>query len=137
MLVLDNCEHVIDAAAGMVEALLHADPAARVIATSREPLKAESASTSTGCRRSPCRRRILRCWRTCCGTARSRWSLRGSRRRTRISYLTRKPIAAICRRLDGIPLAIELAAARASTLRVQELASRLDKPVGREPMAEG
>src|SRR6516165_10402582 len=42
MLVLDNCEHVIAAAAGMVEALLHANPAARVIATSREPLRAES-----------------------------------------------------------------------------------------------
>ena len=42
MLVLDNCEHVIDAAARMVEALLHANPAARVIATSREPLRAES-----------------------------------------------------------------------------------------------
>jgi predicted ATPase len=42
MLVLDNCEHVIDAAGGMVEALLHANPAARVIATRREPLRAES-----------------------------------------------------------------------------------------------
>ena len=42
MLVLDNCEHVIDAAAEMVEALLHANLAARVIATSREPLRAES-----------------------------------------------------------------------------------------------
>src|SRR6516165_2676647 len=42
MLVLDNCEHVIAAAAGMAEALLHASPAARVIATSREPLRAES-----------------------------------------------------------------------------------------------
>jgi hypothetical protein len=41
MLVLDNCEHVIHAAAGMVEALLHANPAARVIATSREPLRAD------------------------------------------------------------------------------------------------
>ena len=41
MLVLDNCEHVIDAAARMAEALLRANPAARVIATSREPLRAE------------------------------------------------------------------------------------------------
>src|SRR5262245_1711991 len=41
MLVLDNCEHVIDAAAKMVEAVLHANPA-RVIATSREPIRAES-----------------------------------------------------------------------------------------------
>src|SRR5215469_13330087 len=42
LLVLDNCEHVIDAAAQMVEALLHANPAARVLATSREPLRAEA-----------------------------------------------------------------------------------------------
>src|SRR5712671_2857371 len=41
MLVLDNCEHVIDAAARMTEALLRASPAARVIATSREPLRVE------------------------------------------------------------------------------------------------
>ena len=41
LLVLDNCEHLIDAAAMMAEALLRANPAARVIATSREPLRAE------------------------------------------------------------------------------------------------
>jgi predicted ATPase len=41
LLVLDNCEHVIDAAARMAEALLRANPAVHVIATSREPLKAE------------------------------------------------------------------------------------------------
>src|SRR3984893_13546667 len=41
MLVLDNCEHVVDAAARMAEALLRANAAARVIATSREPLRAE------------------------------------------------------------------------------------------------
>src|SRR5229473_1762535 len=41
MLVLDNCEHVVDAAAGMAEALLRANPAARVLATSREPLRVE------------------------------------------------------------------------------------------------
>src|SRR5882757_2574873 len=41
MLVLDNCEHVVDAAARMVESLLRANPAACVIATSREPIRAE------------------------------------------------------------------------------------------------
>jgi DNA-binding winged helix-turn-helix (wHTH) protein len=41
LLVLDNCEHVIDAAASMVEELLRASPGARVVATSREPLRAE------------------------------------------------------------------------------------------------
>jgi len=78
MLVLDNCEHVIDAAAGMVEALLHANPAARVIAKSREPLRAES-EPSTGCRRSLCRRRIRRHWRTWYDTARWRCSSGGPR----------------------------------------------------------
>ncbi len=41
MLVLDNCEHVVDAAARMAESLLRVNPAATVIATSREPLRAE------------------------------------------------------------------------------------------------
>jgi hypothetical protein len=41
LLVLDNCEHVIDAAATMAKALLRANPAAQVVVTSREPLKAE------------------------------------------------------------------------------------------------
>ena len=41
LLVLDNCEHVIDAAAVLAEALVRANPAVHVIATSREPLKAE------------------------------------------------------------------------------------------------
>src|SRR4029453_1425743 len=41
LLVLDNCEHVIEAAAGMVEVLLHASPSAFLLATSREPLRAE------------------------------------------------------------------------------------------------
>ena len=40
LLVLDNCEHVINAAASMAEALLRANPSTRVIATSREPLRA-------------------------------------------------------------------------------------------------
>ena len=41
LLMLDNCEHVIDAAASMAEALLRANPSAHVMATSREPLRAE------------------------------------------------------------------------------------------------
>jgi predicted ATPase len=41
LLVLDNCEHLVSAAASTAEALLRANPAARVIATSREPLRAE------------------------------------------------------------------------------------------------
>jgi DNA-binding winged helix-turn-helix (wHTH) protein len=47
LVILDNCEHVIDAAALMAEALLHANAAAHVIATSREPLKAEGECICT------------------------------------------------------------------------------------------
>src|SRR6266850_1476112 len=78
LLVLDNCEHVINAAASMAEALLRTNPSTRVIATSREPLRAPGE----------CIYRV--------------------------------------RRLDGMPLAIELAAARTASLGLEGLASRLD-----------
>jgi predicted ATPase len=53
LLVLDTCEHVIVAAAGMVEALLHASPVAHVVVTSREPVKADGEWIYR-CHRSPC-----------------------------------------------------------------------------------
>ena len=79
MLVLDNCEHVIDTAAGMVEALLHANPTARVIATSREPLRAESERLylvpPLGVPADE-----MQTLEECCNKARWRCSSRGSRR---------------------------------------------------------
>jgi predicted ATPase len=128
MLVIDNCEHVIDAAAGMVEALLHANPAARVIATSREPLKAESEHLyrvpplAVPTEDTQALEDVLRHGAVALFVARAQAA---------DPHFLPDPqaaaaIAAICRRLDGIPLAIELAAARASTLGVQELASWLD-----------
>jgi predicted ATPase len=128
LLVLDNCEHVVDAAAEMAEALLHASPAARVIATSREPLRAESERLSrvlpldvpTG--DMPALEDLLRHGAAALFVARARAAdlhLAPDRE-------TAAAIGAICRRLDGIPLALELAAARASTLGLQRLASGLD-----------
>jgi predicted ATPase/DNA-binding winged helix-turn-helix (wHTH) protein len=128
MLVLDNCEHVIDAAARMAEALLRANPAARVIATSREPLRAGGEwvypvlplavpleGSSDG--EDPLRYGAVR--------------LFGERARAAAPNFspdsrTAAAIAGICRRLDGIPLAIELAAARTAALGIEELATRLD-----------
>jgi predicted ATPase/DNA-binding winged helix-turn-helix (wHTH) protein len=127
MLVLDNCEHVVDAAARMAEALLRANPAARVIATSREPLRAEGEwvypvpplAVPTE------------------GTPNGEDSLRyGAIRlfveRTRAAAphfssdaRDAAAIAGICRRLDGIPLAIELAAARAAAVGIEGLGARL------------
>ena len=128
MLVLDNCEHVIDAAAGMVEALLHANPAARVIATSREPLRAQGerlyrvpplAVPAEDMRASA---DVVRHGAVALFVARAQ----AADPHFAPDWQASATIAAICRRLDGIPLAIELAAPRATTLGVQELASRLD-----------
>ena len=129
MLVLDNCEHVVDAATQMTEALLRANPAARVIATSREPLRAEgewvypvpplavpkeAGSNSLD----PLRYGAVRLFVERARAAEPRFSP---------DERTLTTIVAVCRRLDGIPLAIELAAARAATLGVEEIASWLDR----------
>src|SRR5229473_6493535 len=128
MLVLDNCEHVVDAAARMAEALLRANPAARVIATSREPLRIEgewvypvpplavpAAGSPDG--EDPLRYGAVRLFVERARAAAPSFSpdARGA-----------AAIAGICRRLDGIPLAIELAATRAAALGIDGLAAGLD-----------
>jgi predicted ATPase len=128
MLVLDNCEHVIDAAAGMVEPLLHANPAARVIATSREPLRAESERLyrvpplAVPVEDTQASEDLVRHGAVALFVARAQ----AADPHIAPDRQTAAMISSICRQLDGIPLAIELAAARASTLGVQKLASRLD-----------
>ncbi|HEX3524191.1 MAG TPA: hypothetical protein VHT52_19140, partial [Stellaceae bacterium] len=128
LLVLDNCEHVIDAAAKMAEALLRANRAVHVIATSREPLKAEGEwinpvpplavpSGDAEDEDDPLQYGAVRLF-----IERARAAQRSFAPDRRLAAL----IAAICRRLDGIPLAIELAAARAAALGLEELAARLD-----------
>jgi predicted ATPase/DNA-binding winged helix-turn-helix (wHTH) protein len=128
MLVLDNCEHVVEAAAQMAEALLRADPAARVIVTSREPLRAEGewvypvpplAAPAEGSPDSeePFRYGAIRLF-----VERARAAAPHFSPEARVAAA----IVGICRRLDGIPLAIELAAARMATLGIEELAARLD-----------
>jgi predicted ATPase len=125
LLVLDTCEHVIAAAAGMVEALLHASPAARVIATSREPLKAEGEWIYPVPPLAVPAAEGDDFWRY--GAV---W-LFVLRSRASGTHVTEDRdgaavIAAICRRLDGIPLAIELAAARGGALGIEALAAGLD-----------
>jgi predicted ATPase/DNA-binding winged helix-turn-helix (wHTH) protein len=128
MLVLDNCEHVVDAAARMAEALLRTNPAARVIATSREPLRTEGEwvypvqPLAVPAEGSPDGEDPLRYG-----------AVRLFVKRARAAAPSFSPdargmasMAGICRRLDGIPLAIELAAARAATLGIEGLAAGLD-----------
>jgi predicted ATPase/DNA-binding winged helix-turn-helix (wHTH) protein len=125
LLVLDTCEHVIDAAAGMVEALLRASSAARVIATSREPLKAEGEwiypvpPLAVPAAEDDDFWRYGAVWLFVLRSRASGVHVTEDRDGAAV-------IAAICRRLDGIPLAIELAAASGGALGIEEVAARLD-----------
>jgi predicted ATPase/DNA-binding winged helix-turn-helix (wHTH) protein len=128
LLVLDNCEHVISAAAREAEALLHAVPGARILATSQEPLGLEGECTY---RLSPLEFPSE-------GNAELAAALRHDAIRLFVAraraadphfHLSERnvaTVATICRRLDGMPLAIELAAARAAALGIEGLARRLD-----------
>jgi len=112
LLVLDNCEHVIDAAARMAEAVLRAGAMVHIIATSREPLRAEgeriypvpplAVPAAEG--DDPWQYAAIQLF-----VVRSRASGAPVSEDRHVAAV----IAAICRRVDGIPLAIELAAARA------------------------
>jgi predicted ATPase/DNA-binding winged helix-turn-helix (wHTH) protein len=125
LIVLDTCEHVIGGAAEMAEALLRAGAKVRVMATSREALEAYGEWIY---RVNPLPvpgddlTDLLDCRAVSLFIARAQ--------ATNLDFCTERrsvvAIAAICRRLDGIPLAIELAAARAATLGVYTLADRLD-----------
>ncbi|HEX3522342.1 MAG TPA: winged helix-turn-helix domain-containing protein, partial [Stellaceae bacterium] len=129
VLVLDTCEHMIAAAAAMAEALLRAGSAVRILATSREPLRAEgeriypvpplAVPAAEG--DDPWRYGAV--WLF---VVRSRASGAYVSEDHHIAASIAASIAAICRRLDGIPLAIELAAARVAALGIEEVAARLD-----------
>jgi predicted ATPase/DNA-binding winged helix-turn-helix (wHTH) protein len=128
LVVLDNCEHVVVAAAQVVEDLLTTAPRMQVLATSRQPLGSEGEYTyqvpplSTP----PSDVRNLDAI-----LPHEAVELFVSRTKAIASGFlpdegAARALAAICRRLDGIPLAIELAAARAAGLGVHALAARLD-----------
>ncbi|MEV0380677.1 BTAD domain-containing putative transcriptional regulator [Nonomuraea sp. NPDC050643] len=106
LLVLDNCEHLVGGVAGLVSALLRAAPGLRVLATSQEPLSV------TG---------------ECVRVVPPLPEAEAVRLFTdRANVEASETVATICRRLDGIPLALELAATRVRALGVRELANRLD-----------
>lgn len=133
LLILDNCEHLIDSCASFVAMLLAACPSLRVLVTSREPLRLPGE----------------RVWRvpamilpdqasdgSVASLAKSDAALLLiDRIRGRLPAFTATPanvgaLATICRRLDGLPLALELAAARIPTLTPGQVAARLDDALG-------
>jgi predicted ATPase len=129
LLVLDNCEHLIGAAAALADSLLRAAPRVTVLATSREPLRvpgevvfrvpslgipdpdrAEEPEALLGYE-------AVRLFLERAGAVASGFEFDGE---------TAPAVARICHRLDGLPLALELAAARVDALTPDALADRLD-----------
>jgi non-specific serine/threonine protein kinase len=111
LLVLDNCEHLIHAAAETARVLAQGCPRLRILSTSREPLGITGEVT---------------------------WTVPPLSPEDAVSlFLARSPrhageparVAGICERLEGLPLAIELAAARARLLDLDQLAARLIHPL--------
>ena len=138
LLILDNCEHLLDESAALATRLRRAAPELRVVVTSRAPLEAEGES-------------IYRVYPMSVPgdppPGPDRWRVGGSEHDDLLEYEsvrlfveraalqqrsfsldleTSPAVVAICRRLDGIPLAIELAAARLRTLSVTDIERRLD-----------
>ncbi|MFD0369548.1 ATP-binding protein [Streptomyces sp. NPDC127114] len=114
LLVLDNCEHVIGAAAALAETLLTHCPGLRILATSREPLgvPGEAVRPVEPLPPTPAHRLFAE---------RARAVRPGFRPEDDLPAVDE-----ICRRLDGLPLAIELAAARLRLLTPRQIADRLD-----------
>ncbi len=127
LLVLDNCEHLVEAAAATVDRLLGACPGLRVLATGREPLGL------TGEALWPVRPLALPPPDADAAQALSYAAVRllndratAARPGFAVTDESACAVTRICRALDGIPLAIELAAARLRTMGVEQLATRLD-----------
>ena len=131
LLILDNCEHVVEAVAQLAEALLTQSPGLRLLATSREVLRAAgevvwrvpslSVPPEEPDRRGPVEQttqyEAVRLF-----VERAVAASPGFR----VTDKTAPVLAEVCRRLDGIPLAIELAAARAQMLSPEQIRGRLD-----------
>nr|WP_239158362.1 BTAD domain-containing putative transcriptional regulator [Streptomyces sp. SID13726] len=115
LLILDNCEHVIEAAAHLAETLLTRCPGLTVLATSREPLGVPGESVRPVEPLLPDQAHRLFAERAA-----------AVRPDADTVLADEAAVAEICRRLDGLPLAIELAAARLRLLTPRQIADRLD-----------
>jgi len=125
VIVLDNCEHLVDECARLVDDLLTQAPGLKVVVTSREPLQVQGElvvrvpslpvpqedSDDADLAAYPSMELFLE---------------RANARSITVDTAALPAVATICRRLDGIPLAIELAAARSTTFAPQELSARLN-----------
>lgn len=115
LLLLDNCEHLVGAAAELAHELLTRLPNLRILATSREPL---AITGELLCQLGPLESvEAMRLFTERAAAVRPGFVLDDA---------TTEPVQEICRRLDGMPLALELAAARLRSMSADQIAKRLD-----------
>jgi predicted ATPase/class 3 adenylate cyclase len=114
LLIIDNCEHLVQGCAELAAQVLRASRQAKLVASSREPLRVAGETTYAvpALPQTEAERLFVERARA----AKPDFRMNGSA----------AAVAGVCRRLDGIPLAIELAAARVRTLPVEAIAARLD-----------
>lgn len=110
LLVFDNCEHVVDAAADLIDLILARSTTVKILSTSREGLGLTDE----------------RLWRVPSLEAVAAVELFTERAARDLSAEESAAVHEICRRLDGIPLAIELAASRMESMTATEMRDRLD-----------
>jgi predicted ATPase/DNA-binding SARP family transcriptional activator len=129
LLILDNCEHLIEALATLCDSLLRACPRLHILATSREGLavRGETAYIVPSMEMPDPERRLAPAELAAVESVRLFVERAAAvQPGFDLTETNGKAIAQICRRLDGIPLAIELAAARIKTLSAAQIAQRLD-----------
>jgi predicted ATPase/DNA-binding SARP family transcriptional activator/DNA-binding CsgD family transcriptional regulator len=134
LLIMDNCEHLVEEAARLVDTLLDSCPRLRVLATSREPLGVSGevlwqvsplslpATTDGGPDGESTVESLMRYEAIRLFVDRARLRLPDFR----LTQENTGAVARVCRRLEGIPLAIELATARMGALAVEQVAQRLE-----------
>jgi predicted ATPase/DNA-binding NarL/FixJ family response regulator len=129
LLALDNCEHLIDSCARLCHRLLASAPGLRVLATSREPLRVAAETVwqvppltlpQPGAAEAPEELGRYEAIRLFCDRAAA------SQPGFALTPANLPAVAALCRSLDGVPLAIELAAAWVRVLSVEQILARLD-----------
>jgi predicted ATPase/DNA-binding CsgD family transcriptional regulator len=128
LLVLDNCEHLLDAAAQLVTEVLRSAPGVRVVTTSREPLQVSGEHVVPV----PPLQLPLGDGEEPLGKLRQNEAVMLFTERAaaasgafELSVSNRATVVSICRRLDGLPLAIELAAVRTRSLSPEQILDRL------------
>lgn len=130
LIVLDNCEHLVGVCAELAEGLLRQCPGIAVLATSREPLGAAGERVWPVPHLSMPESSSLEAASSCDATRLFVERAAAASPGFELTETNAPAIAEVCRRLEGVPLAIELAASRVRSMTVAQISARLDDALG-------